>query len=142
MRGATVIGFAAVFATTVATAIAQPAPDGFKMPSGNIHCQYFAGMQGEASVLRCDIRNIASLPPRPRDCELDWGRAFEIAEDGGAAQRICAGDTVADDALPALPYGSIWRQGGFVCRSERNGATCINAAGHGFFLSRAAQRLF
>jgi hypothetical protein len=132
------VGVAAVLAAAIA-ANAQSGPAGFQSPSGNIHCQFFEGWADEKPTLRCDVRNIATSPPRPRDCEQDWGRAFEIAEGAQAGQRICAGDTVADDSLGVLAYGRDWQEGGFSCRSETNGVTCGNTAGHGFFLSRASQ---
>ncbi len=112
-------------------------PAGFKSPSNNIHCQYFDG------ELRCDIAQISSpLPPKPRDCELDWGQAFAVAADSRIGQRLCHGDTAADPSLPTLPYGSTWRRDGFTCTSEQSGVTCANALGHGFSLSRNVQRLF
>jgi hypothetical protein len=119
------------------SARAQGAPRGFKSPSNNIHCQYFEG------ELRCDIAQISSAtPPKPRDCELDWGRAFAVAATSPSGQRLCHGDTAMDDSLPTLPYGSSWRQGGITCTSEQSGVTCSNALGHGFSLSRSSQRLF
>ncbi len=57
----------------------NPAPQtaGFKTPSSNIHCQFFE-IEGDKS-LRCDIHEITNRPPpRPRDCDLEWGQAFEI----------------------------------------------------------------
>ena len=75
----------------------QQAPVGFKTPSNNIYCQGFA------EYLRCDIRErYGPSPPRPRDCNLDWGDAYEISEDARAGQLVCHGDTVFDDALPTL----------------------------------------
>jgi hypothetical protein len=119
-----------------ATASGQVAPTGFKSPSGNIHCQYFE------PELRCDIAQVSGpLPPRPRDCDLEWGQAFAITATSRSA-RLCYGDTVADDRLPVLAYGSVWRRGSFSCTSEQTGVTCNNALGHGFSLSRAVQRLF
>lgn len=121
-------------------AIAQSSrtgPAGFKSPSNNIHCQYFDG------ELRCDIMKIANpLPPKPRDCELDWGQAFAVATDSRSSERLCHGDTAADPGLPTLPYGSTWRHGSFTCTSEQTGVTCTNTLGHGFALSRSIQRLF
>jgi hypothetical protein len=136
------VTFAAAVLAAATAADAQAEAAGFKSPSGNIHCQFFDGSADEKPTLRCDIRNIAKSPPRPRDCDLDWGRAFEIAEGAQAGQRICAGDTVTDDSLAPLAYERDWQRGGFLCRSEANGVTCRNTAGHGFFLSRALQRLF
>ena len=128
---------AAVLITGATFAAAQGAPSGFKSPSGNIHCQYFDG------EVRCDIAQLSSpAPPKPRDCELDWGQAFAVAINSRSGMRICHGDTAMDDSLPVLAYGSVWRRGGFSCTSEQTGVTCSNALGHGFALSRAVQRLF
>lgn len=118
-------------------AAAQTGPAGFKSPSGNIHCQYYDG------EIRCDIaQQSAPVPPKPRDCELEWGQAFAVADNGRSGERLCHGDTVVDARLPVLAYGNVWRSGGITCASEQTGVTCTNAAGHGFSLSRAAQRLF
>ena len=119
---------------------------GFKSPSGNIHCQYFDGASDKppsANVVRCDIKSIGNAPPRrPKDCDLEWGQAFEINDRAGPAQRLCYGDTVMDPRLPVLHYGSAWQRGGVACKSEESGVSCVNAAGNGFALSRNAQRLF
>jgi hypothetical protein len=122
-------------------------PAGFKTPSSNIHCRVDVdeGAPGQKSIghLRCDIREITgAVPPKPGDCDFDWGQAFGIAEDGRAGRRLCYSDTVADDALPALAYGNAWQRGGFTCKSEPAGLTCSNASGHGFALSKNDQRLF
>jgi hypothetical protein len=116
---------------------------GFKTPSNNIHCQLDEGTAGAIGYLRCDIRQMRNAhPPRPRNCDLEWGDAFVIEQDGRSGQRLCHGDTVADEALLTLGYGSIWRRGGFTCRSGQSGLTCINVMGHGFSLSRTDQRIF
>ena len=83
-----------------------------------------------------------SAPRRPKDCDLEWGQAFEISESSKPAERLCYGDTVADERLPILQYGDTWKRGQFACRSERNGISCLTTNGHGFELSRGAQRLF
>jgi hypothetical protein len=70
---------------------------GFKTPSGNIHCQL--DDFGSSTYLRCDILKMESrVPPRPRDCDLDWGQSFSVTRH--RAQRICHGDTVMDEDLP------------------------------------------
>ena len=121
----------------------QPAAQtaGFKTPSSNIHCQFFE-IEGDKS-LRCDIREMTTRPPpRSRDCDLEWGDAFEINTAARSGERICHGDTVADATLPALAYGQAWERGGFRCKSEQSGVTCANPSGHGFEISKSAQKVF
>lgn len=119
---------------------AQEQPSGFRSPSSNIHCQAFKVDDGH--VLRCDIAATSNKPPpKPKDCELDWGSAFEMT-DTSKAERLCHGDTAMDNTLPQLPYGASWQRHGFTCKSEQAGMTCTNPKGHGFELSRARQRLF
>jgi hypothetical protein len=122
----------------------QQAPVGFKTPSNNIYCQSVDGAPGEvAGYVRCDIRfSYTVSPPRPADCDLEWGDAYGISEDAHSGQLLCHGDTVFDDALPTLFYGHVWRSGSIRCKSERIGLTCINAMGRGFFISKESQMIF
>jgi hypothetical protein len=122
----------------------QQVPVGFKTPSNNIYCQFDEGVHGDVpSYLRCDIKeSYGPLPPRPADCDLDWGGAYAVYEEDRPGELFCHGDTTIDDALPTLLYGNVWRRGNIRCKSERIGLTCINALGRGFFLSRDSQRLF
>ena len=117
---------------------------GFKTPSNNIYCQFNEGVRGDVpTYLRCDIKETyRALPPRPSNCELDWGNAYAVYEEDRPGELLCAGDTVIDDALPTLLYGDVWRTGSIRCKSERTGLTCINALSRGFFLSKDSQRLF
>ena len=112
---------------------------GFVTPSGNIACLY-SNDDGKSS-LRCDVDELAVTPPRPAACKFEWGHAFEM-DATGTAGPICTEDHAADPGLQDLAYGKTWQQGGFTCRSERSGLTCVNAVQHGFSLSHAAQRLF
>jgi hypothetical protein len=119
---------------------------GFRTPSSNIHCQLFEGKSDRGQPyrsLRCDVMQMSNRPPvRPRDCDLDWGRAFEVSDSSAMGERLCYGDTVHDESLLTLSYGNLWERSGFRCKSEPSGVTCINSAGHGFELSRTAQRVF
>jgi hypothetical protein len=109
---------------------------GFKSPTGNIFCMIFEG------TLRCDLlQNDAKLPPHPKDCDLDWGNAFGVGQQNQKAERVCAGDSVANPRYPVLNYGKSISKEGFTCRSERTGMTCKNKFGRGFFLSRQKQTL-
>ena len=52
------------------------------------------------------------------------------------------GDNVLDPSAPILRSGAIWQRGGFACLAVDRGFRCVNAAGHGFFLSRARWKTF
>jgi hypothetical protein len=118
---------------------------GFKTPSNNLYCQLQDGIPDPqiATSLRCDIKEMKNPSPQPPpDCPLSWGDAFVIAEGARSGQLFCHGDTVMNDTLLTLAYGSVWQRGPFNCKSEQSGLTCINALGHGFSLSRDHQRTF
>ena len=110
----------------------------FRAPSGNIGCELVT-----TQVARCDIHEHSwSPPPKPADCDLDWGFGLQVATSGQAGF-VCAGDTAVDPASPVLAYGQRARQGTFVCESAETGVTCTNeATGRGFFLSRESYRFF
>jgi hypothetical protein len=133
---------AAVSAAAVVPALAQDAV-GFRSPSNNIFCQFFAETRAPAdAVIRCDLVQIVVRPPRPRDCDLEWGEAFEISGRANTGAPLCHGDTVRDDTLPVLPYGQTFQRAGLTCISEASGVTCTNARAHGFEISRGRQRVF
>jgi hypothetical protein len=114
---------------------------GFKMPSNNTFCVLEQG-DGGGVDLRCDLNQITDKGlPRPKGCPLSYGDAFVI-NPTGAAIPLCHGDTVANPDLPPLAYGAVWRVNAFTCKSATTGVTCTNASGHGFSLSREAQKLF
>lgn len=116
---------------------------GFKTPSGKIQCMFDASDGEYPPYVRCDMAEMTNpIPPKPSSCDLDWGNAFSITEEGIIGERICAGDTIFSDSWEVLPYGSTWQQQGFTCLSERSGLTCFNAKRHGFTLSRSSQKLF
>ncbi|MBR1272428.1 hypothetical protein JQ629_33635 [Bradyrhizobium sp. AUGA SZCCT0222] len=121
------------------SAHAQSGPAGFQSPSKNIACAYFD--YDKQNTLRCDIMEATVTARRPADCDLEWGKAFEMRSKGDAV-RLCYGDTVMDSKMPVLAYGEVWQRGGFTCTSEQSGVTCFNAERRGFSLSRAKQDLF
>ena len=97
----------------------------------------------DTDYVRCDIgEQDWSPPPRPADCEFDYGQGISIAP-GEPAQFVCAGDTAqAPDADP-LPYGESITAGQMSCESAESGITCRDAeSGSGFTISREAYRLF
>jgi hypothetical protein len=124
----------AIAATSVQAQDYQPV--GFQTPSGNIHCQLDTYGSPE---LRCDMVKLDKIAPKSRDCGLDWGNAFAFGS--YRAQGVCHGDTVIEESLPVLAYGSTWKKAGCTCTSEPSGLICSNAK-HGFQLSRVSQRLW
>lgn len=110
--------------------------DGFQSPTGNIMCMFYG------DGIRCDVMRISNRPPpRPADCDLEWGQAFEVGVQARRGIRLCYGDTVADN-YRSLPYGRKFTRAGITCASERKGVTCTNRRGAGFFVSRGSQSVF
>ena len=108
----------------------------FQTPSHNIGCYL------DASSARCDISQKSwTPPPKPADCELDWGGGLSV--DPRSSGVVCAGDTVLDASAPVLAYGEASEAGDFVCVSDQTGMTCTHRpSGHGFQLSRQSYKLF
>lgn len=118
-------------------AVAQAA-DGetFQSPTGNIHCLVYE------KELRCELgENLAKLPPRPKDCELDWGNVFFMNQTN-KPERACYGDTIKAPTNPVVQYGKSWQKDGFTCQVEKTGVKCSNSKGHGWTLSKKKQTLF
>ena len=93
---------------------------------------------------RCDIRKRDWKPlPRPAECpqEVGYGQGLEIPR-GGEAGFVCAGDTALDPSASSLSYGTASRVGGSECISRADGVTCVNQAGHGFFISIQSYQVF
>ena len=132
-----VVGLSLLIAAGAANA--QSDPEGFRSPSRNIACQYFD--YDNQNTLRCDIMEATVTARRPADCDLEWGKAFEMRSKGNVI-RLCYGDTVMEPRLPILAYGAVWQRGGFTCTAEPAGVTCFNADRRGFALSRAKQEIF
>jgi hypothetical protein len=109
---------------------------GFIAPSGNVACMI------DADWARCDIIDHDwAPPPRPTDCELDYGGGISLAP-GQQPQFVCAGDTVfgPDDVLP---YGESITAGVLQCESAETVITCRDSqTRHGFSISRQACQLF
>jgi hypothetical protein len=109
---------------------------GFVSPTGNVSCML------DVDWARCDIIDRDwSPPPRPADCEFDYGQGISLAP-GEQAQFVCAGDT-AFGADEVLPYGQSITAGALRCESAQTEMTCRDVpTGHGFSISREAYRLF
>jgi hypothetical protein len=109
---------------------------GFISPSGNVSCMI------DADWARCDIIDRDwSAPPRPADCEFDYGQGISLAP-GESAQFVCAGDT-AFGTDEVLPYGDSITAGVLRCESADAGITCRDTqTSHGFSISQQAYQLF
>lgn len=109
---------------------------GFISPTGNIACMIVM------DLARCDIIDHDwSPPPRPADCEFDYGQGIEIIA-GQTATFVCAGDTAfgPDDVLA---YGDAITAGPLRCESAQAGISCRDTdTGHGFSLGLEAYQLF
>jgi hypothetical protein len=108
----------------------------FRTPSKNIFCVM------TSKSVRCDIlRRNWQPPPKPSDCELDWGLSLHI--DNGRAGFLCAGDSVISEAKTTLEYGHGLRAGNLLCDSESTALRCADEkTGHGFTLAVAQYDLY
>lgn len=109
----------------------------FRSPTGNIGCHL------GANFARCDIqRRTWSSPPKPAECDLDWGQGVEVSA-ASPAVIVCAGDTALDPSAPVLSYGQAAQVGSTECLSREDGVVCVrNGTGHGFFVARERYVLF
>jgi hypothetical protein len=127
---------------TAAPLVVEKVPDGpdafrqFSSPSKNIGCAMGHG------YVRCDIYGHTwKLPPRPSDCDADWGSGTEVTTgDAAATVGICASDAAGGG--PVMAYGHALRIGDLQCASYRLGVECVHiGTRHGFFLSRERVRV-
>ena len=71
-----------------------------------------------------------------------WGYGVAVGRKG-AANFVCAGDTVFEAGEPVLGYGERQIKNRFRCSSKQKGMRCVNTKNkHGFFLSRDTVRVF
>lgn len=128
--------------TSTTTAKPQPVDrevftyTGFISPTGNVSCMI------DVDLARCDIIDRDwSPPPRPADCEFDYGQGIEIVP-GEPAAFVCAGDT-AFGAEDVLAYGDAIMAGPLRCESVDAGITCRDTGtGHGFTIAQPAYQVF
>jgi hypothetical protein len=127
-------------ASTVATESTEPEAItesmSFTSPSGYVGCMI------DPTYVRCDISERTwSPPPRPADCEFDYGQGINMST-GEQPAFNCVGDTVLGAGQP-LTYGTSISKGNLTCDSAQAGITCRdNATGHGFTIAREAYQLF
>jgi hypothetical protein len=114
----------------------------FQTPSHNVKCSLAQEADGKGWV-RCDVyEHTWSFPPKPADCDLDWGSVATLANDGKPAKMgACVSDPAGGDTV--LAYGHALRLGDLECRSAANGLTCVDVRrGHGFVVSRSSYRVY
>lgn len=109
----------------------------FVSPTGNIGCFI------DKTTVRCDIAERDWEPPKPpAGCELDYGQGITLNA-GGAAELVCAGDTVLGSGGQELAYGQSISAGLLRCESSERGMTCRDIeTGRGFTLSRESYEIF
>jgi hypothetical protein len=126
-------------ATTVSLPVDEFGTVKFASPSGNITCNY---RDDGVALVRCDLgQSDVPPPPKPADCEGDWGIAFTVAENG-PGERGCVTDAVDREGIVVLGYGQVWDPGPIACTSRRAGMRCETSEGHGFFISRERQDVY
>ena len=110
----------------------------FQSPSHNIGCV----MTGK--FVRCDIRNHSwPTPPKPPNCDVDYGQGVSVGKRDVPADYVCAGDTALDPSADVLAYGDRITQRRMRCSSKSKGMRCVNLdTKHGFFLSSQTVHLF
>lgn len=119
----------------------------FRSARGNITCHFHGYIHKTEDsepryAVRCDIAEYAPVwTTPPEGCKLDWGGVLWL-EESRPGRRACVGDAGASPAAPVLEYGDSVYAGFLICEMQRSGVTCTNDEGHGFFMSRATQRVF
>ena len=112
----------------------------FQSPTGNIQCGLYRDDGG--ATVRCDMSQLTpSYRQRPEGCEFDWGSSFAVSSVGKGIL-ACVSDPAGGPDSAVLGYGEAVSMGGISCVSAKTGMTCTNAAGHGFSISKAKQRLY
>ncbi|MEY4529589.1 MAG: hypothetical protein RLZZ156_310 [Deinococcota bacterium] len=109
-------------------------------PTGNIFCRVekIAG----STLLTCQVsQSTAVIPPKPKDCNLEWDYRFLMGE-RSKPERACYGDVLYSPSLKRLEYGQTRKIAGFTCDLTTARLRCVNLDKHGFELSKAVQKLF
>ncbi|HVH00512.1 MAG TPA: DUF6636 domain-containing protein [Miltoncostaeaceae bacterium] len=121
----------------------------FTTPSGNIDCR------GAGSSISCEVQKAhwPRVPPRPKDCDLDWvGTQLNLSQ-GRVTLGSCRGDigplcvpSSPGDRCTTLAYGRsvVLTRNGIRCTSRRTGLTCRarNGGGAGFTAAREGYRIY
>jgi hypothetical protein len=119
-----------------------PAPVQFRSLSGNLACMVTFG---NPQVIRCDAKTIhyQPFPPAVECNQPSWGHTIVLTA-GGAAEFVCAAESLIDESLPVIAYGTSRVEGPFACDSDKFlGITCRDwGTGRGFRIERDSFELF
>lgn len=130
-------------------------------PSGNIFCVYAESSANSPSKIDCEIgkfnpsfdesfaRN-TSDPFTVTDntiCTPPNLRRFTVEGGAGLVNAFCpsldiVGEPLTRQEILILRYGDSFAKGGLICDSSKDGLSCRNESGNGFFLSKAKQSIF
>ena len=105
---------------------------GFQTVDHKVGCY----MDGDG--VRCDVRKPKyDIPPKPADCEFDWGGGVIVTRHGPAAH-TCVSDTTLDREHPELDVGEKVKAGRFKCKAlDVATLKCRNKKNkYGFVVSR------
>ncbi len=116
-------------------------------PTGNIYCEVYR-INGSINPalngtdLICEVaQSTAPIPPKPKNCDFDWGTRFGMGE-RGKAERACYSDVLFRPKMTRLEYGQTRKIAGFTCDLTKTRLRCVNLDKRGFELSKAKQKLF
>ncbi len=133
-------------------------------PSGNTVCAAFRESATAPFEIRCDVlEHVWKLPPKPANCEFDWGRGTFLNTKAGitcVSDSLIGKDAVGTEStwwngqpgaqvmtLPGrkavtLAYGASMTFGPLTCSSQLDGMHCTNSTNKaGFDISRTEYTL-
>lgn len=131
------VAFVGIAAAKDRAVFAQSGVVGFQTPTKNINCTIYTDLAPR--TLECMVSTyIGKVPKQPADCELDWTPQADLGTTGRASLFACRGDTSWWVDAPVLAYGKTFRNGAYICKSEKTGVTCTNGSKRGFKVSRGS----
>lgn len=126
----TQVGTQAGTTATTTPPTSQDVGGSFYSPSRNIGCLI------SEEHAECAVNDYSyEPPPRPTDCDLEWGRSLGVTA-GGSGEFTCIGGLLAEPSSATLDYGRSTSAGEITCESSQAGIRCENGSGHGFLLAR------
>lgn len=117
---------------TAAAPTAEPDPEAFSLPTGNISCEV------AADGVRCTIGSFTYAAPAVEGCEGETGHVARLDAEGFRFECETDGVPTIETGGTQLAYGSRVTVGDWTCASGTDGVTCTGADGTGFRLARAS----